>query len=212
LLENVPGLLTSGYFGTILRGLAESGFDARWRILSASELGAPHQRDRLWILAYPDCLKYESAKCENKRKASGGFSKTISNTDKSGTTSGGEDHRMGREPQQVKTTDTESQFIRSGLCEDESGGERRRRFSDSGGPNFSYTKNKNVSPGQCQEEIDDKTRRGRPFNGDWWAIEPRLGRVAHGVAHRVDRLKAIGNGQVPHVAARAWELLSEGLI
>ena len=35
----------------------------------------------------------------------------------------------------------------------------------------------------------------------------RLGRVAHGVAHRVDRLKAIGNGQVPAVVVRAWETL-----
>ena len=52
LLENVPGILTSGYFGTILGDLAESGYDARWRILSAAELGAPHKRDRLWIVAY----------------------------------------------------------------------------------------------------------------------------------------------------------------
>jgi DNA (cytosine-5)-methyltransferase 1 len=42
----------------------------------------------------------------------------------------------------------------------------------------------------------------------WWESEPELGRVAHGVAHRVDRLKAIGNGQVPAVAALAWENLS----
>lgn len=52
LLENVPGLLTSGYFGRILGDLAESGYDARWRILSAAELGAPHKRDRLWIVAH----------------------------------------------------------------------------------------------------------------------------------------------------------------
>ncbi len=37
--------------------------------------------------------------------------------------------------------------------------------------------------------------------------QPQLGRVAHGVAHRVDRLRAIGNGQVPIVAATAWRLL-----
>lgn len=49
-LENVAALLSSGYFGTILGDLAESGYDARWRILSAAELGAPHQRDRIWIV------------------------------------------------------------------------------------------------------------------------------------------------------------------
>jgi hypothetical protein len=41
----------------------------------------------------------------------------------------------------------------------------------------------------------------------WWDVEPDVGRVAHGVAARVDRLKAIGNGQVPLVAATAWSLL-----
>lgn len=52
-LENVPGLLAShGYFGTILAGLAESGFDARWKVVSAADVGAPHIRARLWILAY----------------------------------------------------------------------------------------------------------------------------------------------------------------
>ena len=50
LLENVAALTSSGYFGTILADLAESGYDARWRILSAAEVGAPHQRKRIWIL------------------------------------------------------------------------------------------------------------------------------------------------------------------
>jgi DNA (cytosine-5)-methyltransferase 1 len=45
----------------------------------------------------------------------------------------------------------------------------------------------------------------------WWAIEPNVGRVVDGMADRVDRLKAIGNGQVPLCAATAWELLSERL-
>lgn len=42
---------------------------------------------------------------------------------------------------------------------------------------------------------------------DWWAIEPELDRVAHGMANRVYRLKAVGNGQVPAVAALAWQIL-----
>jgi hypothetical protein len=44
---------------------------------------------------------------------------------------------------------------------------------------------------------------------EWWKVEPNLGRVADGVAARVDRLKAIGNGQVPAVAATAFNLLKE---
>ena len=46
-------------------------------------------------------------------------------------------------------------------------------------------------------------------NHHWWKVEPDVGRVADGVAARVDRLKAIGNGQVPLCAATAWRILSE---
>jgi len=45
-----------------------------------------------------------------------------------------------------------------------------------------------------------------------WQSEPDVGRVANGVAKRVDRIKAIGNGQVPAVAATAFRILSDGLI
>lgn len=53
-LENVPGLLapSHGYFGEILRDLAEAGYDARWQVLSAADVGAPHLRKRLWIVAH----------------------------------------------------------------------------------------------------------------------------------------------------------------
>jgi len=47
-----------------------------------------------------------------------------------------------------------------------------------------------------------------PERSDWWLTEPDVGRVANGVAARVDRLKCIGNGQVPRVAALAWEILT----
>jgi DNA (cytosine-5)-methyltransferase 1 len=50
-LENVPGLLVSGYFGTILREMAEIGYDAKWTVLGASDVGARHIRKRLWIVA-----------------------------------------------------------------------------------------------------------------------------------------------------------------
>ncbi|MCK9556289.1 hypothetical protein M0R36_10860, partial [bacterium] len=45
---------------------------------------------------------------------------------------------------------------------------------------------------------------------DWWLAEPDVGRVVDGLAFRVERLRAIGNGQVPAVAALAWSILSGG--
>ena len=49
---------------------------------------------------------------------------------------------------------------------------------------------------RVREKEDDRRQ--------WWSVEPDVGRVADGVAARVDRLKAIGNGQVPLVAATAF--------
>ena len=43
----------------------------------------------------------------------------------------------------------------------------------------------------------------------WWEIEPKVGRVADGIPARVQRLKALGNGQVPLQAAVAWKILEE---
>ncbi len=54
--ENVPGLLTSDrgrFFNRVLRDIHESGYDAEWQIVSAQEVGAPHKRERIWIVAYP---------------------------------------------------------------------------------------------------------------------------------------------------------------
>jgi DNA (cytosine-5)-methyltransferase 1 len=53
-LENVPALLSierGSVFGRLLRDLAESGYDAEWDCLPASAFGAPHQRDRVFIVA-----------------------------------------------------------------------------------------------------------------------------------------------------------------
>jgi DNA (cytosine-5)-methyltransferase 1 len=51
LLENVTALLQFSYFGRILADLAESGFDTRYECVSAFDVGAPHLRDRLWIVS-----------------------------------------------------------------------------------------------------------------------------------------------------------------
>lgn len=53
---------------------------------------------------------------------------------------------------------------------------------------------------------DQKEPQGRAGQ-NWWTSEPAVGRVAYGVDSRMDRLKALGNGQVPAVAAIAWQIL-----
>ena len=52
LVENVPALLTRG-LGRVLGDLAALGYDAEWDCIPASAVGAPHRRDRIWLVAYP---------------------------------------------------------------------------------------------------------------------------------------------------------------
>jgi len=52
-LENVAAILNRG-LDIVLRELSEAGYDAEWAVISASSLGACHQRARWWLVAYPD--------------------------------------------------------------------------------------------------------------------------------------------------------------
>lgn len=54
LVENVSALLSRG-LGRVLGDLAALGFDAEWHCIPAEAVGAPHQRDRIWIVAYARC-------------------------------------------------------------------------------------------------------------------------------------------------------------
>lgn len=79
LAENVPGLFTSDdghFFGTVLGALAALGYDAEWTCLSAADVGAPHERERVWIVAYPD------------RRTLGGLHDRRKNRDRAGLVAG----------------------------------------------------------------------------------------------------------------------------
>jgi DNA (cytosine-5)-methyltransferase 1 len=184
-LENVPGLLNSGYFGRVLGDLAESGYDARWRVLGADDVGAPHRRKRLWILA--------------ESTGNGLYSQELRELQgDNGQTQAGE-------------TDTPEVSRYGALGEVESG---EQNVADTGSERLQ---------GRSEHIRQEKERRSNAghhrqeacSNGgniEWWHTEPNVGRVANGVASRVDRLKAIGNGQVPAVVRAAWELLTQPYI
>ena len=59
IVENVANLLSGpsdkrgGWFGRVLGDLAECGYDAEWENIPAAALGAPHRRERVWLVAYP---------------------------------------------------------------------------------------------------------------------------------------------------------------
>jgi len=53
IMENVRGHLSLG-FGRVLGDLAEIGYDTEWQVIPAAAVGAPHKRDRVFIVAYPN--------------------------------------------------------------------------------------------------------------------------------------------------------------
>ena len=62
LLENVPDLLSSergGFFNRALSDLAAAGYDAWWEVVSACAVGAPHTRERVWIVAHPNEVRWD---------------------------------------------------------------------------------------------------------------------------------------------------------
>lgn len=67
ILENVRGHLSLG-FKEVLADLSEIGYDARWQIVRAADVGAPHRRERLFVVAYPS-----GTRCERIVRASDGF-------------------------------------------------------------------------------------------------------------------------------------------
>ena len=84
---------------------------------------------------------------------------------------------------------------------------RQRKGS---GQIYSESKAEGLDMGSLGNAYISEREISRPTTeSGWWAVEPELGRVADGVAHRVDRLRAIGNGQVPRVAGEAWNRLIE---
>jgi DNA (cytosine-5)-methyltransferase 1 len=186
LLENVSGLFAHEYARRIFADLAESGFDARWRVLSAAEVGAPHKRDRVWIVAdssHGRCCQQKSGEVQQPWRA-----ETIC----AGNASYTERNTLRQQSGRINGTNWES-----ALQPADDG--KKEYVAD----NYSNRRNKTRQSGS-------ETLLDGIIGNTWWSVEPDVGRVADGVASRVDRLKALGNGQVPAVVTAAWKLLISG--
>jgi DNA (cytosine-5)-methyltransferase 1 len=70
ILENVSALLHRG-LGDVLGDLAEIGYDAEWHCIPASAVGAPHQRDRIWIVAHPGEVRRNAGRAEQPLQRAG---------------------------------------------------------------------------------------------------------------------------------------------
>ncbi len=210
-LENVGGFVSSGYGWTVLSDLSRLGYDARWTCLGADQAGAPHRRERWWCLAYADStggggiggdagnqggrtgkgwgtgLQEKEGWHENTAiRDVGPTGQNVA--DAKGQQGGGSVERavqahIGTNGQDVADADRERQQERRGA--------------------------KSIGAQQpCAERGGEDVADGHGTEGTgWWETEPDLGRMVDGLACRVDRLKALGNGQVPLQAALAIMLL-----
>jgi DNA (cytosine-5)-methyltransferase 1 len=163
IIENVSALRSRG-LDQVLRSLAEIGYDAEWHCIPASAVGAPHRRDRVWIVAYP--------------------------------------HVSGRDAQPLPCTQRHLKADDTHADQSGQGCGTRCSSSPLAYPNASrhvphkYGANTEWSPLIQERQIQSLFEsRGQ----GWWASEPGLGRVAHGIPGRSHRLKQLGNAVVPQI-------------
>nr|WP_278366954.1 DNA cytosine methyltransferase [Marinobacter salarius] len=200
-VENSP-VLTSRGLGLVLGDLAALGFDARWGVLGAADVGAPHQRDRIWIVAHTQCAEWrqepgacngmerERTDCLPQRQEGSGGPGV--GGEAVAYTPGQQSHGSRSRPEQERRHEPANSS---------------EAVADSSGVNA-----QGQQPCITDEEIwqvPGERPAGSRINGfGWWLTEPSVGRVVNGLANRVDRLKALGNGQVPRVAAAAFTELA----
>ena len=221
-VENSP-MLTSRGLDRVLGDLSTLGYNAEFGVVGADDAGAPHRRERIWILAYATVPN--DATCGNTggrqpRKLGG-----------SGCGENGSQHPIG----QLADPDVfgrlhgqaEERTAIGGIHaqrEPEPSGEDVADANGPGIPIHGRIREQGLGSGGSEAALGE-----RSAGAEWWATEPGLGvlvdrlaagmgphgpvepgsvpRVATGIPRRADRLKAIGNGQVPAAAALAWNTL-----
>jgi DNA (cytosine-5)-methyltransferase 1 len=218
--ENVRGLLSSEngrYFGGILRDMDELGYNVGWCCYGASEIGALHRRERVFIVAWDSNGKYAGT----LKEIFGG-----AHSDHTGNSTFASDSDGKRELQQKRREqefggriDNSGEIISDSMCfryaerssaksqrTEQCISKRKFAFIESGA-NISNTDDRcgimrrdgKFPTASETHGHGDNHRRGTPeyVSGEWWSIEPDVGRVAYGIPSRVDRLKCLGNAVVP---------------
>jgi len=202
-VENSP-MLTSRGLGRVLGDLAEMGFDAEWGVVSAADTGAPHIRERIWIVAYP-------MRDGQLGQATTGVHPHNSQWSAEACGTEWRDVTDALEPSCEDVADADSLWE----LQPQGSEQNFRRWAGNGRALVANAERFG------RQQVEQAEHRGAPSQRPadttqyasvagrlpGWPAEPGLGRVADGVAHRVDRIKSLGNGQVSRVAATAWSLL-----
>ena len=207
ILENVRGHLSLG-FSAVLADLAQIGYDARWKIVRASDVGAPHQRARLFILAYPISSRLQRSRWQTSElgiETSTNSSSERQERQKSIAKLEGQ--RSSEHSEIVTNSDSdareESRRTDRGLSEPSI---RFRYGKDEGQARNEYRFSRSME----RQEVPDALDQGK-LNPKF--VEYMMGLVPGWVTDlglsRSQQLKMLGNGVVPQQAYYALELLHE---
>jgi DNA (cytosine-5)-methyltransferase 1 len=229
ILENVSALLGRG-LGTVLGDLAALGYDAEWDCIPASAVGAPHRRDRIWIVAYARGEQHEGFGDAFRRALASELSRALADaglrlrddeeadalgSDAHGTRShraevyqlGGPELRDEQDGLSGSVGDNVADAARQLRNGSGSGAEQDGRTEPSDGGEALAHPHQHDGEGLVSGVPDQEEWRGsfgRPAGSrrdgyGWWTVEPDVGRVAHGISRRVDRLHGLGNAVVPQI-------------
>lgn len=194
----------------VLGSLAEISYDAVVQDIRASDVGAPHRRERIWIVAYPGHMRRRD---EGKRVLRGvqengeicdtitgpGEARNVAYPDATG------ERRESRQEEIKENVVADAEVIPEREQADETdalavGGKTRDEFSNGG--NVADTDRQGLEGRDIDREYSGQRTFGeglQSFPGEWLP-EPDVGRLAHGIPHRVDRLRGLGNSIVPQIA------------
>lgn len=200
ILENVRGHFKLG-FREVLGDLASIGYDVRWTLIRASDVGAPHRRERLFILAYPISTRWTRTEPSN-------FQAQQSWDSGNEVEYQGKSQLIASRLVETITTNTHSntrtQSRRaSSQLRTESVGLRARAHKGQTWPKsrFSFEMDKERVPTPLdQGKLNVKFVEYMMGLPDGWVTDIDL--------PRVQKLKILGNGVVPQQAYRALELLN----
>lgn len=170
--ENVSALRSRG-LGEVLGSLAALGYDAEWHCIPASAVGAPHRRDRIWIVAYPNGQQQQPML--SRRSVEG--SRAIA-------------------PTGALDVDVASSR-RDGAWESDVADSSRPRLEGSKWLR-NVAEKTSGRPSSADGAITERSADGGRQSHSWH-FEPGVGRVADGVSNRMDRLRALGNAVVPQI-------------
>ena len=192
--ENVPGIIPM-YLDTVLSDLEGEAYSCWTFNIPACAFDAPHRRERIFVVAYTS-----PTGAGDIVSPIGGQERCSANKGASG---------LRQEHREISTDRTYSASEDVGYTEklgrDETPIAISGEYKGSQKPPRGSGSLVAYAEGDLRRTSRDK--RPQSFDGsgtgadsDWWTIEPDVGRVAHGIPSRVDRLRSLGNAIVPQVA------------